>query len=145
GQRLGHSLVIDGLPDDATVRLTDFFFTCTPSAPCSLDLEGLGGVRGETIDQLTEPVAALADGSFVLYAPPSMSTPTAPEAEFSAKPALAGLALLGLAGGGGGGGSGGAGGPPPGTPTITSPTLTNDPTPVITGTATPGSQVTVTL
>src|SRR5690606_20288960 len=69
----------------------------------------------------------------------------APEAEFSGKPALAGLALLALAGGGGGGSGGGGDAPPPGAPTITSSTLTNDPTPVIAGTATPGSQVTVTL
>ncbi len=145
-RRVGDSLVIEGLPEEATVRLTDFFLACTPNAPCSLDLEGLGGARGETINQLSEPVAALADGSFVLHAPPTMATPTAPDAEFSAKPALAGLALLALAGGGsGGGGGGGSDGPPPGVPTITSPALTNDPTPVITGTATPGSQVTLTL
>src|SRR5690606_21699779 len=80
-QRLGDSLVIEGLPDDATVRLTDFFFTCTPSAPCSLDLEGLGGVRGDTIDQLTEPDAARAGGSCGLYAPPAIATPPQPPAE----------------------------------------------------------------
>ena len=145
-RRLGDDLAIEGLPDDATVRLADFFLACTPSDPCSLDLEGLGGARGETISPLSEPIAALADGSFVLHAPESMATPTAPESEFSAKPALGGLALLALAGGGGGGGGGGSGdASPPGPPTITSAALTNDPTPVFTGTATPGSQVTLTL
>src|SRR5690606_19789500 len=145
-RRVGDHLVIEGLAQEATVQLTDFFFVCTPSTPCTLDLEGLGGARGETINQLSEPVAALADGSFVLHAPASMATPTAPEAEFSAKPALAGLALLGLVGGGGGGGGGGgSSAPPPGTPTVTSPSLTSDPTPVIAGTATAGSQVNVTL
>lgn len=103
-RRVGDHLIIEGLPEEASIQLTDFFFVCTPNDPCSLDLEGLGGARGETINQVSEPVAALADGSFVLHAPASMATPTAPESEFSAKPALAGLALLGLAGGGGGGG-----------------------------------------
>src|SRR5690606_14610506 len=128
-RRVGDHLVIEGLPEETTVQLTDFFFVCTPNDPCSLDLEGLGGARGETINQLSEPVAALADGSFVLHAPESMATPVAPESEFSGKPALAGLALLGLAGGGGSGGGGGGGGPPPpppGSTTVTSPPVTND-------------------
>src|SRR5690606_35204509 len=120
-------LIIEGLPEETTVQLTDFFFVCTPSEPCSLDLEGLGGVRGETISQVSEPVAALADSSFVLHAPESMATPVAPESEFSAKPALGGLALLALAGGGGGGGGGGDGSPPPpGSTTVTSPALDSD-------------------
>src|SRR5690606_29861205 len=147
-ERLGDHLVVKGLPEEATVQLTDFFFVCTPNDPCSLDLEGLGGARGETINQLSEPVAALADGSFVLHAPESMATPVAPESEFSGKPALAGLALLGLAGGGGGSGGGGSDGPPPppaGSTTVTSHTATNDTTPVIAGTAVAGAQITVTL
>src|SRR5690606_9660610 len=106
-RRVGDHRIIEGLPDDATVQLADFFRACTPNDPGSLDLEGLGGARGETIDQISEPIAALTDGSFVLHAPASMATPTAPEAEFSGKPALAGLALLALAGGGGGGSGGG--------------------------------------
>src|SRR5690606_20563022 len=88
-RRVGDTLVVAGLPEEPTVRLTDFFFVCTPSSPCSLDLEGIGGARGETITQITEPVAALADGSFVMHAPATMATPVAPESEFSAKPALA--------------------------------------------------------
>lgn len=146
-RRVGDHLIIEGLPEETTIQLADFFFVCTPSDPCSLDLEGLGGARGETINQISEPIAALADGSFVLHAPASMATPVAPEAEFSAKPALAGLALLGLVGGGGGGGGGGDGPPPPppGSTTVTSPPYTNDSTPVIRGTAVPGAQITVTL
>src|SRR5690606_32854350 len=153
-RRVGDHLIIEGLPEETTIQLADFFFVCTPSDPCSLDLEGLGGARGETINQISEPIAALADGSFVLHAPASMATPVAPEAEFSAKPALAGLALLGLVGGGGGGGGGGDGPPPPppGSTTVTSPALdpegklvTNDLTPVIAGTAQPGAIITVTL
>src|SRR5690606_19360907 len=144
-RRVGDHLIIEGLPEETTIQLADFFFVCTPSDPCSLDLEGLGGARGETINQISEPIAALTDGSFVLHAPASMATPVAPEAEFSAKPALAGLALLGLVGGGGGGSGGGSSGPPPGTPVVTSAPLTNDPTPTITGTATPGASITLTL
>ena len=146
-RRVGDHLIIEGLPEEATVQLTDFFFVCTPNDPCALDLEGLGGARGETISQISEPIAAMADGSFVLHAPASMATPVAPESEFSAKPALAGLALLAVGGGGGGGGSGGDGPPPPppGSTTVTSAPFTNDSTPVITGTAVPGSQITITL
>jgi len=147
-RRVADHLIIEGLPGETTVQLTDFFFVCTPNDPCSLDLEGIGGANGETITQMSEPIAAMADGSFVLHAPASMATPTAPEAEFSAKPALAGLALLAVAGGGGGGGGGGSDGPPPpppGSTTVTSPPATNDPTPVITGTAAAGARITVTL
>src|SRR5690606_36485437 len=124
-RRVGDHLIIEGLPEETTVQLTDFFFVCTPNEPCSLDLEGLGGARGETISQVSEPVAALADGSFVLHTPESMATQVTTESEFSGTPSLLGLALLGRAGSGGGGGGGGGGGdgPPPGSTTVTSPAL----------------------
>lgn len=147
-RRVGDNLIVEGLPDDTTLQFTDFFFVCTPDNPCALDLAGLGGAPGETIGMMSEPVAALADGSFVMHTADPGSTPVAPESEFSAKPALAGLALLAAAGAGGGGSGGGDKGPPPpppGSTTVTSPEATSDSTPTITGTAPAGTQVTVTL
>lgn len=147
-RRVGDHLVIADLPADASVELTDFFFVCTPDDPCWLSLDGIGGTEGEVIDPLSQPLAAMADGSFLLHSSDTTEVPVAPESEFSFRPALAGVALLAAAGAGGGGGGGGSGGPPPLSPdetTVTSQKVTNDPTPTITGTGVPGTAITVTL
>jgi len=151
-KRVGDDLVIEGLSEGRSVSLEGFFTRCAPGDSCSMSMENIGGSADETVVPSTQPVAALSDGSFLMYASGSAAPalPKAPEAEGSYKPALAGLAGLALVGAGGGGGGGGGGGAaadttPPDAPIITSGIYTNQLRPVIAGRAEPGSTVTVTL
>ncbi|MEZ5728853.1 MAG: Ig-like domain-containing protein [Burkholderiaceae bacterium] len=148
-KRYDNDLVLEDLPDGSTVRISGFFSNCTPEQVCALSLEGIGGGTGDVITPAAEPVAALADGGFLLRASSVQQAvlPVAPESEFPYKAALGGLALAGLAaGGGGGGGSDTPVAPaPPAAPVITSAKFTNDLTPVVSGTTTAGATVTVTF
>jgi len=128
--------------------LEGFFTRCPPDDPCSLSLENLGGSATDAITPATRPVAAMADGSFLMYAagPLAAAVPAAPEAETSYKPALALLGGLAIAGAGGGGGS--AASPDttaPSAPTVDLGSFTNKAQPVFSGTTEPGAVVTLTV
>jgi len=147
-KRIGDDLVVEGLADGASVSLEGFFTRCAPGDACSLSMENIGGSAAEAILPSTQPVAALSEGGFLMYASGAAAPPlpTAPEAETDYKPALAGVAGLAVVGaGGGGGGDTSSDTTPPPAPVITSGTYTNKTKPVIAGTAEAGSTVTVTL
>jgi len=161
-RRVDNHLVIDGLgAAGREIELQNFFGACRPGAECRVSLAGLGEATGTIVTEETPPVAALSDGSFLLYS----SDPTAvAAAALPAAPALdsggglsggmigavgGGLLLAGAAGaaaGGGGGGGGGGGATdttPPAAPVITSPAVVRGARPTITGEAEPGARVTL--
>ena len=152
-KRVGNDLLVTGLPEERLVEFDGFFLRCTPKNPCELMLENLGGTTpGASITPVSEPVAALRDGSFLMYETKAVAgtVPVAPEAEApqSLKTVglvVAGLAVLGAGGGGGGGGGGGSApdSSAPTAPVLTSGTSSKSARPVFTGTAEPGSQVSV--
>jgi hypothetical protein len=150
-KRVDGDLVIEGLPGDQSLSLQGFFTRCTPQAPCSMSMDNIGGTPDETVTPATQPVAALPEGGFLMYASGMTASAAAPprESEFSFKPLLGiagGVAILGAAGGGGGGSkSSSSDTTPPGAPTITSGEYTSNARPVFTGTAEPGSTLTMTL
>jgi len=129
-------------------HLEGFFTRCPADDPCSLSLENLGGSAADAITPTTRPVAALADGSFLMYAsgPLAAAVPQPPESETSYKPALGALAGLAVVGGGGGGGGGGSSDTtPPPAPTVGLAAFTNKARPVFGGIAEPGTVVTLTV
>lgn len=114
-RRVNNSLVVSGLPDERELQIGNFFGACSPGRDCTLSLDVTGAapivVTNETI-----PLAALSDGSFLLYGTSidmlSALTvaPPLPEGGLSAgtiTAGLAGLVGLGLAAAVGGGGGGG--------------------------------------
>ncbi|RPH66714.1 MAG: hypothetical protein EHM83_03300, partial [Burkholderiales bacterium] len=150
-KRVDGDLVVEGLPEDKSLSLQGFFTRCTPQDACSLSMENIGGEPDEAVTPATQPVAALPEGGFLMYASGMTASAAAPprESEFSFKPLVGvagGLAILGAAGGGGGGSKGGSSDTtPPAAPVITSGVFTNNPKPVFAGTAEPGSTLTMTL
>jgi hypothetical protein len=160
-RRVDNHLVIDGLgAAGREIELQNFFGACRPGAECRVSLAGLGEATGTIVTEETPPVAALSDGSFLLYS----SDPTAAAAAaLPAAPALdtgggmsggmigaigGGLLLAGAAGAAAGGGGGGGGGPatdttPPAAPVITSPAVVRGVRPTITGEAEAGARVTL--
>ena len=146
--RFGDDIAVEGLPEETTITLRGFFADCSPDSPCSLSLEELGGGPGAKVTPDSEPLAALAQGGFLMNRPGTLTEPlpTAPESEFNWKPIAAiggGLAVLGgLAAGGGGGGDPDT--TPPVAPTFASP-ITNSAFPTLSGTAEPGSTVTLSI
>ena len=136
------------------IELADYYALCSSSNTCAVDLEGGGApIR---IDASTQPIGALADGSFILYDPSFAPTTASDFSEsLSWRPAvytLGGLAVVGLAAGGGGGVNGptavsGTGGerPPDATLKVTSLPFVNTRTPSITGEGEPGARIVVQL
>src|SRR5690606_13601625 len=146
-QRVGDDLKVD-LPQDRNLSLEGFFTRCTPDSPCALSMENIGGVAGETVTPATQPVAQLADGGFLMYASGAPAAPPPSESAFSFKPLIGiagGVAILGAAGGGGGGGGSSGDSTPPSAPELTSTATTRLARPVFSGTAEPGSKITLTL
>jgi len=165
-RRLNNHMIIDDLPNGHVVELQNFFGACRPGAECKVELEGLGMPAGTVITEDTPPVAALSDGTFLLYtlspsANAAAALPLVPLVESGGLStgvlgAVGGGLLLvgaaGAAGGGGGGsgsGSGGGGGgtptdtTPPPAPIVTSPAVLRGVRPVITGEAEAGARVTL--
>jgi hypothetical protein len=147
-KRGGDDLVVEGLPGEGSLVL-EGFFSCSADDPCSLSLENLGGSTTDAITPATRPVAAMADGTFLMYAagPLAAAVPAAPEAEISFKPALALLGGLAIAAAGGGGG-GSAASPDttaPSAPTVDIGSFTNKAQPVFSGTTEPSALVTLTV
>ena len=154
-KRVDNHLVVEGLPGGRSVEITDFFTACAPSgaSSCSLSMTELGSTAGP-ITPASDPIAALPDGSFLLYgganpgAPAALSAPIIAAADNSWKAigaGIGGLAIAGLAVGAGGGGGGGSSqdttAPPP--PAFTSKAALNGLAPTFTGTAEPGARVLV--
>jgi hypothetical protein len=147
-RRVGEDLIITDLPDGQTLTLQAFFqYVGTQQSP-ELHLASFGGASDETLTQSSEPIAALANG-FLLWTGPSADDrqPVAPESEFNWRPfAAVGAGLVVVAGAGGSGGGGDAGvvgsDQTPATPIISTEQVTST-TPVIAGTGTPGSTVTI--
>lgn len=148
--RVDDDIVITDLPAGEVVGLTDFFSACTPTAPCTLSLQELGGSAGETVTPASEPVAALQEGGFLMNGLAVESESLAPiesSGGIGWKPIAAGvggLVVVAAAAGGGGGGGGGGDSDPPAAPTLTSNSV-NSSTPVLAGTAEPNSRVTVAI
>jgi large repetitive protein len=155
-KRVDNNLVVEGLPGGRSVEITDFFTACAPSgeSSCALSMTELGSTAGP-ITPASDPIAALPDGSFLLYgganpgAPAALSAPIIAAADNSWKAigaGIGGLAIAGLAAGAGGGGGGGGStqdttAPPP--PAFTSKSALNGLAPTFTGTAEAGARVLV--
>ncbi|MGB7305699.1 MAG: Ig-like domain-containing protein [Burkholderiaceae bacterium] len=148
--RVGDDLVLDQLPDGYPVQLSSFFANCGPQASCALDIDVPGG-EIVTISPQSEPLAAFAEGGFLMYtASPvaSAAIPAPPEAEpdFNWRPiAAVGGGVAVIAGVGSGGGSVASDSTAANAPEITGGTQTNSATPVFTGTADPNSSIRLTL
>lgn len=152
-KRIKQSLVIEGLPEEREVELVNFFRNCTPEYSCSFSLENFRNAQSSEITPASLPIGALQDGSFVMHLPATLvqAVPVEPEAEGGGGRGwiYVGVGALGLAAAAGGGSKGGGDGAPtggaPDTPILTSPKVVGSATPVITGTGTPGSIITVTI
>ncbi len=161
-KRVDNNLIVDGLGKSevaaggqpTTVEFAEFYSVCSAGSPCELVVDQGPGGATVAITPGTQPIGALADGSFVLYDPNyAENAPATPPLgdDATLRYALYGLggaAVLGLAAGGGGGGGGGDDGAgtgtgPDGTLKLTSSTFTNSRTPTITGQGEPGAKVTV--
>lgn len=151
-RRVGPDLQVDGLPDDARVVLSGFFENCDEKDRCELDISPVAGSAVTPIGPESIPIGALGDDTFIMYAPPDSAAGLMPPPEpdgFTPKSLGLGLAALAVVGGAGGGGGGSGGGSadttPPDAPIFTVPTSIADATPVLTGTAEPGSELVLTL
>jgi hypothetical protein len=159
-KRVDSNLIVDGLGKSevaaggqpTTVEFAEFYSVCSAGSPCELVVDQGPGSPSVAITPGTQPIGALADGSFVLYDPNyADNAPATPSLgdDATLRYALYGLggaAVLGLAAGGGGGGGGGdsdGGGQPDGSLQLTSSTFTNSRTPTISGQGEPGAKVTV--
>jgi|GEM_PF-3685911 len=147
--RIDDDLLLDQIEGGYPVTLTGFFANCADGNECEFIIE-IAGQETVTLTPSTEPLAAYAEGGFLMYVNDSSESvaqaiPKPPEAEvqFDWRPwAAAGGAVLLVAGASGGSGSSvGSDSTAPSTPTISSGTQTNSPTPVFAGTAEPGSTI----
>jgi hypothetical protein len=135
-KRINNALVVEGLPGGDELEISNFFGACGPGRDCALLLE-VPGATPATVTNETLPIAALSDGSFLLYGTAENALPVAAATEASVATSGGGLspglaaaglaAVVGIGAGLGGGGGGdeestavpGATGtaPPAGTPT----------------------------
>jgi hypothetical protein len=133
-KRLDSHLIIEGLPDNASVELTDFYARCGVSSPCTFVVDGGDAIFSAGPVEITPaspPLQALTDGSFVVYpsgysGAPAIAVADSEGFSSTAGYVVGGLALAALAGAGGGGGGGGGDVPPP---TAVAPSPTPSPTP----------------
>ena len=147
--RIEDDLLVDQIDGGYPITLTGFFSNCADGNQCELVIE-TAGQEVVTLTPTSEPIAAYAEGGFLMYVNDSseavaQSLPKAPETEiqFDWRPwAAVGGGLLVVAGAAGGsGGSVGSDSTAPSAPTISSGTETNSPFPVFSGTAEPGSTI----
>ena len=115
-KRLDSHMIVDGLPGDAQVELSDFYARCGVSSPCTfvVDTDTVFSTGPVEISPASPPLQALTDGSFVLYPSGYSGVPAIAVADSEGFPraaayAVGGLALVGLAAAGGGGGGDSAG------------------------------------
>ena len=151
-KRVDNNLIVDRLDAaNTSVEFVEFYSVCSAGSPCDFTVESGSGSASAAITPATQPIGALADGSFVLY--DATYAETAPPAPSGADGTivrnvlygLGGLAVVGLAVGGGGGGDDDGGGPPASSSAfrLTSPQVVNTRTPTLTGEGEPGSRVIV--
>ncbi|MEZ5654170.1 MAG: Ig-like domain-containing protein [Burkholderiaceae bacterium] len=138
-------LVVDGLPEGERIRIEGFFTNCGTQS-----CEFATGTGEAAIRPGSEPIAAMQDGTFLMWLGDSTvaDLPTARESEFNWRPVGAiagGLAVVGAGAGGGGGGAGTADSTPPDAPTIKDDAPTNQRFPIISGTGEPNSTITLTI
>ena len=108
--RFDSHMLIEGLPGDAQVELTDFYARCGVSSPCTLIVEPdtFFGSAPVPISPASPPLQALTDGSFVMYPRDYSGGPTLAVADgdgFSGSTmyAVGGLSIAALAAAAGGG------------------------------------------
>lgn len=170
-----NDLVIENIPvadgaEPATITLEGYYQVCSASDRCTVSVAshagagdeeqtdngqaGLGSTDNSPTEVLADvdskPLGALADGTFVLY-DQNFQAPAQPTAEeFPIRPVLygaGGLAVVALAAAGGGGGGDPSGAPDLGNVPLAlkSATSFNNRFPTISGTAKPGTIVTLRL
>jgi hypothetical protein len=130
-KRFGNDLVVQGLPDGRELELDNFFGACRPGAECTFALDALGAPAGSVLTSESDPLAALRDGSFLLYGTAEGGTTavvvpaTAVAASETGMGSLgtlgAGLLAIGAIAAAGGGGGGGGGGDAVAAPVVTPP------------------------
>ncbi len=147
-KRSGESLVIE-IPESAQqIELTTFF--ASDNIDTTFSLSSLGGETDEVITPQSEPIAALAEGGFLMWASPAIGThaPQDPGSELAWRP-IAGIAggvvLIGAAAGGGSSSAVASDRTPPSAPVLDTELNTNSTKPVISGTADANSAITITI
>jgi len=147
-RRIGGDLIVE-LPETIqNIELSGFF---APGAQGSqFSLAELGGEAETVITPQSQPVGALNSGGFLLWASPQLRAEPVeePGSELNWRPiaAIAGGTILAVGAAAGGGSSAVASDrTPPSAPVINEELNSNSQRPVITGTADPGSSITITI
>jgi hypothetical protein len=119
-RRFGNDLVVQGLPEGRELELDNFFGACRPLAECTFALDPLGAPAGTALTSQAEPLAALRDGSFLLYGTADGATTAVVVPATAGAAGESGLGPIGTLGAGllaigalagAAGGGGGSGGP----------------------------------
>lgn len=147
-RRVGSDLIVELPETTQNIELTRFF---APGAQGSqFSLAELGGAAETIITPQSEPIGALNSGGFLLWASPQLRGEPVeePGSDLNWRPiaAVAGGTIL-VAGAAAGGGSSAVASDrtPPSAPVINEALNSNSPRPVISGTADPGSSITITI
>jgi hypothetical protein len=147
--RQGDDLAVENFENGEKIVLKNFFTACTEENTCALSTEEIGGEFEGLITPESEPVAAIAEGGYLMFVGDnSRSTaalPVEPGTEVNWKPwaaAIGGLVVVAGAAGGGGGGDFASDTTAPANPTIATSTVSSNAL-VVTGSAEANSTVTV--
>lgn len=171
--QVDNNLIIENIPvegstETASVTLEGYYQVCSATDRCTVSVGGedaavAQGAEGQEnlgttensqatvlADVSTKPLGALSDGTFVLYDTGFQAPEQPTTEEFPIRPVLygaGGLAVVALAAGGGGGGGDPSGAPNLGDVPLAlkSATSFNNRFPTISGTAKPGTVVTLRL
>ncbi len=150
-RRVDDDLVVVGETVQLDLAIENFFTVCEGGQTgCQFSIAELGAPAGETITASSEPVGAVAQGGFLLWASPGLvATPIAQtDNGIGWRPIAgigAGLLLIGATAGGGADTAVAADSTPPPAPTIEPILTSNSSLPLLTGTAEPGSTVRLTI
>ena len=162
------NIPVEGSTETASVTLEGYYQVCSATDRCTVSVGGddaavAQGAEGQEnlgttensqatvlADVSTKPLGALSDGTFVLYDTGFQAPEQPTTEEFPIRPVLygaGGLAVVALAAGGGGGGGDPSGAPNLGDVPLAlkSATSFNNRFPTISGTAKPGTVVTLRL
>lgn len=162
------NIPVEGSTETASVTLEGYYQVCSATDRCTVSVGGedaavAQGAEGQEnlgttensqttvlADVSTKPLGALSDGTFVLYDTGFQAPEQPATEEFPIRPVLygaGGLAVVALAAGGGGGGGDPSGAPNLGDVPLAlkSATSFNNRFPTISGTAKPGTVVTLRL
>ncbi|MDO4905451.1 MAG: Ig-like domain-containing protein [Lautropia sp.] len=146
--QIENDLIIEGIETEAgeepaTVVLENYYRVCSATDPCTVSV-GSEAAPVTLVDVSNKPIGALSDGTMVLRDTGFQAPATTSESDFPVRPVLYGLggaAVLGLALGSGGGGGDGQADPNAVPLALKSATTFNNRFPTISGTAQPGTQV----